>query len=86
VAAFVVGEAAVVVLLGLVTGALLGSTLARVLVAVLAGVFDPPPSSLAVPWTYLGLVAVAVTGSIAVASAAVLRWAGRGDVATLREA
>jgi putative ABC transport system permease protein len=67
-------------------GALLGSTLARALVAVLTGVFDPPPSALAVPWTYLVLVAVAVTGSIAVASAAVLRWTGRGDVAMLREA
>jgi putative ABC transport system permease protein len=84
-AAFVVGEAAVVVVLGLGLGAVLGGALARVLVSVLSGVFDPPPSALAVPWTYLTLLAVAVVGSIAVACAVVLAWTRRASASSLRE-
>jgi putative ABC transport system permease protein len=84
-AAFVVGEALVVVVLGLVLGAVLGGALARVLVAVLSGVFDPPPSALAVPWTYLAVLAAAVVGSIAVACALVLRWTRQASVTLLRE-
>jgi putative ABC transport system permease protein len=85
-AAFVVGEAMVVVVLGLVLGAVLGGALARVLVAVLSGVFDPPPSSLAVPWGYLTVLAVAVVASIVLACGLVLRWTRRASVAALREA
>ncbi|TFV91085.1 FtsX-like permease family protein [Blastococcus sp. CT_GayMR16] len=84
-AAFVVGEAATVVVLGLVLGAALGAALARVLVAVLSGVFDPPPSSLAVPWTYLAVLAAAVVASIAVACGVALWWARRAPVSLLRE-
>jgi putative ABC transport system permease protein len=84
-AAFVVGEAAVVVVLGLGLGAVLGGALARVLVSVLSGVFDPPPSALAVPWTYLTLLAVAVVGSIAVACAVVVAWTRRASASSLRE-
>ena len=84
-AAFVVGEATVVVVVGLVLGAVLGGALARVLVAVLSGVFDPPPSTLAVPWVYLGALGAAVVGSIAVACAIVLGWTRRSSVSALRE-
>jgi putative ABC transport system permease protein len=84
-AAFVAGEAATVVVLGLVLGVALGAALARVLVVVLSGVFDPPPSALAVPWTYLTVLALAVVASIAVASAGVLWWARRAPVSLLRE-
>jgi putative ABC transport system permease protein len=45
------------------------------LVMVLTGVFDPPPSALAVPWVYLVLVA----GLSSVAVAAVARWAVRAS-------
>jgi putative ABC transport system permease protein len=83
--AFVVGEALVVVVAGVVLGALLGGALAQVLVSVLSGVFDPPPSTLAVPWGYLGLLAAVVVGSIALASALLLRWTSRADIAALRE-
>jgi putative ABC transport system permease protein len=86
VAAFVVGEAAVVVVLGLVLGAMFGAALSRVLVAVLSGVFDPPPSTVAVPWSYLTVLAAAVVCSVAVACGLGLRWAGRATVALLREA
>ena len=37
-------------------GALGGWLLSMMPVAVLAGVFDPPPTSLAVPWGYLALI------------------------------
>jgi putative ABC transport system permease protein len=63
---FIWAEAAFVTLGGLLTGAVAGWALAVMLVKVLAGVFDPPPPTLAVPWSYLGsfvgvaLVAVAV--------------------------
>jgi putative ABC transport system permease protein len=85
-AAFVVGEAGVVVVLGVVLGAVLGAVLAQVLVTVLSGVFDPPPDSLAVPWGYLALLAVAVVGGIAVACAVVLAMVRRAGIATMREA
>jgi putative ABC transport system permease protein len=84
-AAFVVGEALVVVVAGLALGAALGGVLAEVLVSVLSGVFDPPPSALAVPWGYLSLLTAAVVGSIVAASAVVLRWTRRAAVAALRE-
>ena len=45
-------------LLGGLLGVAGGWTLAHVLVKVLTGVFDPPPAGLAVPWGYLGLVAL----------------------------
>jgi putative ABC transport system permease protein len=83
--AFVVGEAGVVVLLGVLLGAALGAVLAQVLVTVLSGVFDPPPSGLAVPWAYLvGLVA-AVVGGIVVACGAALAMVRRAGIATMRE-
>jgi putative ABC transport system permease protein len=84
-AAFVVGEAAVVVILGSVLGVLLGTATSRVLVAVLTGVFDPPPSSLAVPWGYLTGFAAAVLGSVVLACALAARWARRAGVSVLRE-
>jgi putative ABC transport system permease protein len=55
-ATFAASEAAIVVLGGMAGGALLGVALAEVLVTVLAGIFDPPPSSLALPWGYLLVV------------------------------
>jgi putative ABC transport system permease protein len=54
-------------------------------VAVLTGVFDPPPSSLAVPWAYLSGLAAAVVGSIVLACAVVIGWIRRAGVATMRE-
>jgi putative ABC transport system permease protein len=84
-AAFVVGESVLVTVVGLLLGGLLGSGLARVLVSVLNGVFDPPPSSLAVPWGFLGGLTVAIVGSAAIGSALVIRWASRAPVAALRE-
>jgi putative ABC transport system permease protein len=83
--AFVVGEALLLGTLGLAGGALAGVALSHMLVAVLAGVFDPPPAHLAVPWTYL--LGVALTAVVALAAAARLatRTSRRPAVEVLRE-
>ncbi|HEX3605647.1 MAG TPA: FtsX-like permease family protein [Candidatus Dormibacteraeota bacterium] len=66
-AAFLWAEAGVVVAGGLAAGALAGWALSRMLVAVLSGVFDPPPAALRVPAAYLGsAAAVAVLAVVAV--------------------
>jgi putative ABC transport system permease protein len=54
VAAFLWSEAGFVTVTGVVAGAVAGWLLSVMLVAVLTGVFDPAPASLAVPWGYLG--------------------------------
>jgi putative ABC transport system permease protein len=43
--------------------------LALMLVAMLQHVFDPPPDSLAVPWTYLSELALGAVAATAVALA-----------------
>ncbi len=73
--AFVWAEAGVVTIAGLVAGTTIAWALSNMLVKVLQGVFDPPPSALAVPWTYLlalgavSLVATAVAAGLALANA-----------------
>jgi putative ABC transport system permease protein len=53
-------EVGVLTLIGLASGTLIGATLSAMLVKVLSGVFDPPPSVIAIPWPYLcALFAVA---------------------------
>jgi putative ABC transport system permease protein len=49
-------EAVTILAGGGVVGLGLGWLVAFVLVKVLAGVFDPPPEALTVPWTYLLLL------------------------------
>ena len=78
-------EAAFVTVGGLLLGALGGWILAEMLVKVLTGVFDPPPAALAVPWRYLGSVAVVTIGAIAIAAFAAVRDARAPTIATLRE-
>ena len=66
-------------------GGLVGLVLTRVLVAVLTGVFDPPPAAVTVPWTYLVVTAgICVVALVAAAQAAVRRRRG-GAVELLRE-
>ncbi len=55
--AFIWSEALLIVGGGAVCGTAIGFAVAEVLVRVLSGVFDPPPDTLSVPWTYLGLLA-----------------------------
>ena len=66
-AAFLWSEAGFILVIGIPCGAFAGWALAQMLVAVLTGVFDPPPAALAVPWAYLGItLAIAVAGVAAV--------------------
>jgi putative ABC transport system permease protein len=84
-AGVLVGEALVTVAAGLLAGALAGWALAQMLVAVLTGVFDPPPDQLAVPWSYLaGLVVVTLVALAAAVLAATAR-ASRATATDLRE-
>jgi putative ABC transport system permease protein len=66
IAAFLWSEALVVVGAGLAAGAAIGLVVAYVLVRELAGVFDPPPESLSMPWPYLATVFVTALVSVAV--------------------
>jgi putative ABC transport system permease protein len=84
-AALVWTEVAFVTAVGLLAGALGGWALSTMLVAVLTGVFDPPPDALAVPWPYLALTAVLSIGSGALAAGAGVWAAGRAGPAALRD-
>jgi putative ABC transport system permease protein len=82
---FVWSEAALVAVAGAAAGAVLGWALSQMLVKVLSGVFDPPPAHLAVPWTYLASLAVAVAAALAAAAWAAARHARRPPLTELRE-
>ncbi|QXE38277.1 ABC transporter permease [Streptomyces sp. GMY02] len=82
---FVWSEAALVAVSGLAGGAALGWALSRMLVKVLSGVFDPPPSQIAVPWGYLSAMAGITVAALAVAAWAAVRHARRPPLTELRE-
>ncbi len=82
---FVWSEATYVAIAGLAAGALTGWALSEMLVKVLAGVFDPAPASLAVPWRYLALTATIALIAIGAAAASAIRAATRPTIAILRE-
>jgi putative ABC transport system permease protein len=73
ISAFLWSESALVLGAALVLAAALGWLLARMLVAMLQHVFDPPPDALAVPWTFLVLLAAAAIGATVVASGLAVR-------------
>jgi putative ABC transport system permease protein len=56
-----------------------------VLVNVMTGVFDPPPDALAVPWTYLVVVAGLTLGVVTAAGAITLRSLRRPPIEVLRD-
>jgi putative ABC transport system permease protein len=70
-ASFLWSEAVIVLVAALALAALLGWLLAKMLVAMLQHVFDPPPDHLAAPWGFLGglagaaLVATVLSGVFA---------------------
>jgi putative ABC transport system permease protein len=72
-AAFMWSEAMTVLIGGGIVGLCIGGLIAFVLVRVLAGVFDPPPEALTVPWIYLILLAAAAIGITAVGVSVHLR-------------
>jgi putative ABC transport system permease protein len=82
---FVVAEACVLALCGLVGGTVIGGLLAQVLVKALTGVFDPPPGSLTVPWVYLVATGAATIITIGAVSLATAWLASRSPARALRE-
>jgi putative ABC transport system permease protein len=81
----VTAEATVLTVGGLLAGAGVGWLLSQVLVAVLTGVFDPPPSTTSVPWLYLAGATVITLAGLGVATAGALRQGRRPPVAVLRD-
>ncbi|MET7642945.1 FtsX-like permease family protein [Streptomyces sp. NPDC005426] len=81
----VLSEAAVMTAGGLLGGALIGWALSQMLIKVLTGVFDPPPSVIAVPWAYLALTLGAAIVAIAAAAMNAARGSSRPPVEELRE-
>ena len=72
-AAFMWSEAVTILVGGGLVGICLGWLVAFALVKVLAGVFDPPPEALSVPWAYLVLLSTAAVALTAAGVAFHLR-------------
>jgi putative ABC transport system permease protein len=84
-AALIRAEVGLVTVLGLALGAAAAWVLAEVLVAVLTGVFDPPPDALSVPWPYLVVLAVVAVVGTTLAAARTVAAAARTSPETLRD-
>jgi putative ABC transport system permease protein len=78
-------EVAVVGVVGFVFGALIGGALSQMLVAILTGVFDPPPDRLTVPWPYLLGVAGLGLACLVAAGAATIAATRRPAMTVLRD-
>ena len=70
---------------GLAGGGLIAWGLSQMLVKVLTGVFDPPPSVIAVPWGYLTITVLAVVATLGIAAAFSARASTRPAVEELRD-
>jgi putative ABC transport system permease protein len=82
---FVLAESAILIICGLAAGAVVGWALSRMLVSVLRGVFDPPPTALSVPWIYLAATAATIIAAIGAVSAATVRLARRSPLRVFGE-
>ncbi|MBI2684307.1 MAG: ABC transporter permease [Actinobacteria bacterium] len=82
---FIWTEIGLVTIGGLALGAVGATGLAYMLVKVLTGVFDPPPTSLSVPWGYLTAVAVISLATVTAAGLAAVRSARRPAIEVLRD-
>lgn len=85
VGAFLWTEGALVVGAGMLLGTATGFLVAKTLVAMLAGVFDPPPETLEVPWQYLGVTAAVALVCAAAAIATIRRASTQPDLEALRQ-
>ncbi|NYD42633.1 FtsX-like permease family protein [Nocardioides panaciterrulae] len=70
-------EPAFVLVIGTLCGLGSGWGLSYLLVKVLTGVFDPPPTALTVPWLYLSTLVVCTIGAVSVVSVLVIERARR---------
>jgi putative ABC transport system permease protein len=83
--AMIASETLVLGVGGLLAGAAIGWALSDMLVKVLTGVFDPPPSTITVPWTYLVSVVIIAVGALAAVTALTVRTVARPAPSILRE-
>jgi putative ABC transport system permease protein len=81
----VLAEATVVTGLGLAGGAAIGWVLSQMLVAVLTGVFDPPPTTVPVPWGYLSATVAFVVVAVGATALQYARKSLTPPVELLRE-
>lgn len=84
-ASFIWSEATFMTAGGLLLGAAGAAAITTMLVRVLTGVFDPPPSSLAIPWGYLLIVVAVALAAVAVAAAGTLRALRRAPIEAFRD-
>lgn len=84
VGAFLWSEGLFIVATGTLLGTATGFAIAKTLVAILAGAFDPPPEALVVPWLYLGVTAVTALACATLAILLMRRLAARPDLEALR--
>jgi putative ABC transport system permease protein len=84
VGALVWTETALVTLAGIVAGLIGAWAMSRVLVSVLAGVFDPPPDAPVIPWAYLAAMLACAAAASVVGATVGIRTARRSSVAMLR--
>jgi len=82
--AFVWGEGFSILVGGVLFGSISGFGLAQLLVLMLTHLFDPPPESLVIPWTYLAILLVAVASATALATIGAIAAAKRAGVSILR--
>ena len=82
--AFVWAEALVILVAGGVIGSLAGIGMAKMLVAMLSGVFDPPPDALVWPGAYLVALTVAAALSTLIASELAILGSRRHALEQLR--
>jgi putative ABC transport system permease protein len=82
--AFIASETLILGIGGLAGGAITGWALSEMLTKVLTGVFDPPPSALAVPWAYLAWVSALTATALALVTAAAIRNTRRPAINLLR--
>lgn len=84
-AAFIWSEGLLVLFTGLVMGTVVGIVIAWILVKLLTGVFDPPPQTLSLPWTYLGTLLAGVIASSVAAMWITTKRMSHTSVEALRE-
>jgi len=78
-------EGLLITLGGLIGGGFIAWGLSQMLVKVLTGVFDPPPSVIAIPWTYLTVTVLTVVAALGAAAMVSARASTRPAVEELRD-
>ncbi|MEO7350634.1 MAG: FtsX-like permease family protein [Marmoricola sp.] len=82
---FLATEARAMVVAGVLGGAVIGTTIAYLLVKVLTGIFDPAPASATVPWGYLTLLVALVALVTVLVVSGVGRLVARAGPSELRD-